>query len=163
VRNEFAVMKLRNGAVLAPPPISNGTILRRILALAGPTGVVSVLQVTAQLIDTWLAAQQGTLALAGWAVVLPFTLLLQQMSSGAMGGGVSSAIARALGAGKTEEAVRTGTSCHTDRDHHRRHLRHCPRRLPAHGAGRDRRATGSRGSRVLCEVDVRSRRDPLPG
>jgi len=97
-------MKVRNGAVLAPPPISNGTILRRILALAGPTGVVSVLQVTAQLIDTWLAAQHGTLALAGWAVVLPFTLLLQQMSSGAMGGGVSSAIARALGAGKTEEA-----------------------------------------------------------
>ena len=97
-------MKAGVEAVPRPPLSSTGPILRRILALAGPTGVVSALQVTAQLIDTWLAAQQGTLALAGWAVVLPFTLLLQQMSSGAMGGGVSSAIARALGAGKTEEA-----------------------------------------------------------
>ena len=37
-------------------------------------------------------------------MVLPFALLLQQMSTGAMGGGVVSAIARALGAGRTQEA-----------------------------------------------------------
>src|SRR5690606_7517785 len=36
--------------------------------------------------------------------VLPFSLLLGQMSAGAMGGGVVSAIARALGARKDEEA-----------------------------------------------------------
>ncbi|HEX8164665.1 MAG TPA: MATE family efflux transporter [Beijerinckiaceae bacterium] len=86
----------------ALPAIS--PILRAILALAAPTSLVAALQVVSQLAETWLAARQGTAALAGWAVVLPFALLLQQMSAGAMGGGVVSAIARALGAGRTDEA-----------------------------------------------------------
>ncbi|WP_420994505.1 MATE family efflux transporter [Cupriavidus sp. 30B13] len=79
-------------------------LTRRILALAAPTSLIAFLQASAQLIETWLAARQGTAALAGWAVVLPFALLLQQMSTGAMGGGVVSAIARALGAGRRDEA-----------------------------------------------------------
>ncbi|WP_338663703.1 MATE family efflux transporter [Pararoseomonas sp. SCSIO 73927] len=77
---------------------------RQILALAAPTALSAVLQAAAQIAETWLAARQGTEALAGWSVVLPFSLLMQMMSSGAMGGGVSSAIARALGAGRREEA-----------------------------------------------------------
>ena len=85
----------------AAPPVSAA---RQILALAGPTALSSVLQVAAQVAETWLAARQGTAALAGWSVVLPFSLLMQQMSAGAMGGGVSSATARALGAGRREEA-----------------------------------------------------------
>ena len=68
------------------------------LALAAPTTLVAAVQALCQLVEPWLAARQGTAALAGWAVVLPFALLLQQMSTGAMGGGVVSAIARALGA-----------------------------------------------------------------
>ena len=79
-------------------------LMRRILVLAAPTSLIAFLQAGAQLIETWLAARQGTAALAGWAVVLPFALLLQQMSTGAMGGGVVAAIARALGANKREEA-----------------------------------------------------------
>ncbi len=78
--------------------------LRRIGALAAPTAVVALLQVVGQLFETWLAARQGTAALAGWATVLPFALLMQMMSTGAMGGGVVSAIARALGGGRREEA-----------------------------------------------------------
>ena len=80
------------------------SLLSRILALAAPTSLVALLQIIAQLAETWIAARQGTAALAGWAVVLPFALLLQQMSTGAMGGGVVSAIARSLGAGRTQEA-----------------------------------------------------------
>ncbi|WP_459570967.1 MATE family efflux transporter [Cupriavidus sp. 8B] len=79
-------------------------LMRRILVLAAPTSLIAFLQSGAQLIETWLAARQGMAALAGWAVVLPFALLLQQMSTGAMGGGVAAAIARALGANKREEA-----------------------------------------------------------
>jgi Na+-driven multidrug efflux pump len=79
--------------------------LRAILALAAPTALASVLQVAAQLFETWLAARQGTAALAGWACVLPFSLLMQMMSAGAMGGGVVSAIARALGAKRPDEAA----------------------------------------------------------
>lgn len=81
-----------------------GDLARRILALAAPTTLMSALQVAALLMETVIAARLGRSALAGWAVVLPFSLLLGQMSAGAMGGGVVSAIARALGAGKKEEA-----------------------------------------------------------
>lgn len=83
---------------------STADLLRRIVALAAPTTVLAALQVVAQLVDTWLAARQGTAALAGWAVLLPLALLLQQTSAGAMGGGVVSAVARALGAQRADEA-----------------------------------------------------------
>lgn len=80
-------------------------LLRRIGRLAAPTSLVVALQVIGQLAETWLAARQGTAALAAWAVVLPFALLMQMASAGAMGGGVVSAVARALGAGKPDEAA----------------------------------------------------------
>ncbi|WP_151637828.1 MATE family efflux transporter [Noviherbaspirillum aerium] len=86
------------------PPLANAALLRNVFALAAPTTLVALLQVAAQLVETWLAARQGTAALAGWAVMLPFALLMQQMSTGAMGGGVVSAIARALGAARIDEA-----------------------------------------------------------
>jgi Na+-driven multidrug efflux pump len=86
----------------AAPPVP--VVARRIAALAGPTMALAILQSAGQLIETVLAARQGTMALAGWALVLPFTLLMQQMSAGAMGGGVVSAIARSLGAGRREDA-----------------------------------------------------------
>lgn len=89
----------------APTPETNAALVRRIVALAAPTTALSMLQVVAQVVETMLAARQGTAALAGWAVLLPFGLLLQQMSTGAMGGGVVSAVARALGAKRTDEAA----------------------------------------------------------
>ncbi len=87
---------------------SSVVLLRRIGRLAAPTSLVVVLQVVGQLVETWLAARQGTAALAGWAVVLPFALLMQMASAGAMGGGVVSAIARALGAKRPDEAANLG-------------------------------------------------------
>ncbi len=90
---------------LASPRPSNGHLLRQILALAAPTSALSVLQVVAQLTETWLAARQGTATLAGWAVLLPFALLLAMTSTGAMGGGVVSAVARALGGQRRDEAA----------------------------------------------------------
>ncbi|TCZ59703.1 MATE family efflux transporter [Roseicella aquatilis] len=97
---------LAAAAVVAAPPAAPPLpiLLRRVLALAAPTTLVAAVQSLCQLVEPWLAARQGTAALAGWAVVLPFALLLQQMSTGAMGGGVVSAIARALGARRPEEA-----------------------------------------------------------
>lgn len=92
------------GPAPAVPTVPATELVRRIGSLAGPTALIALLQAAAQLVETWLAARQGTAALAGWAVVLPFALLLQQMSTGAMGGGVVSAIARALGANKREDA-----------------------------------------------------------
>ena len=84
---------------------TTGTLAREILALAAPTTLLAALQLVGQLVETALAARQGTAALAGWAVILPFALLMQQMSTGAMGGGVVSAIARALGGQRRDEAA----------------------------------------------------------
>ncbi len=83
---------------------SSLVLLRRILVLAAPTSVVAGLQVAGQLSEVWLAAREGTDALAAWAVVMPFALFMQQASAGAMGGGVVSAIARAFGAGRRDQA-----------------------------------------------------------
>lgn len=87
-----------------PPDPSLRALLRPIVALAAPTTLIALLQVGAQLGEMAIAARQGTAALAAWAVMLPFAMLMQQMSTGAMGGGIVSAIARALGAGRGPEA-----------------------------------------------------------
>ena len=42
----------------------------------------------------------GSEALAGVALVFPLIMLMQTMSAGGMGGGVASAVARAVGAGR---------------------------------------------------------------
>jgi len=82
-----------------------GVLLRRIGVLAAPTGLAVASQVVAMLAETWLAARQGTVALSAWAIVFPFTQAMGQMSAGAMGGGVVSAVARTLGAGHQREAA----------------------------------------------------------
>jgi len=56
--------------------------------------------------DTYFVGRLGTAPLAGLALVFPLIMLLQMTSAGAMGGGVSSAIARALGAGDAAAARR---------------------------------------------------------
>lgn len=56
--------------------------------------------------DAWYVGQLGTAALASLALVFPFLTLTQMMAGGAIGGGVTSAVARALGAGQDAEAAR---------------------------------------------------------
>src|SRR5687768_3847104 len=56
--------------------------------------------------DTYFVGRLGTEPLAGLALVFPLVMLLQMTSAGAMGGGVSSAISRALGAGDARKARR---------------------------------------------------------
>jgi putative MATE family efflux protein len=55
--------------------------------------------------ETSYIGRLGTEPLAGIALVFPFVMLTQMMSAGAMGGGVSSAVSRALGAGNRERAA----------------------------------------------------------
>jgi putative MATE family efflux protein len=79
-------------------------VARTLLNLAGPNILMMMAQSSTGLTESWFVAHLGTDALAGTALVLPLLMLMQNMSQGAMGGGISSAIARALGAGKTMEA-----------------------------------------------------------
>ena len=54
--------------------------------------------------ETSYIGRLGVESLAAMALVFPFVILTMTMSGGAMGGGVASAIARALGAGDIERA-----------------------------------------------------------
>lgn len=75
-----------------------------ILKLALPNVVVMVVQASIGLIETYFVAKLGLDALAGMALVFPLFMLLQMVSAGAMGGGILSAIARALGSGRPDRA-----------------------------------------------------------
>lgn len=54
--------------------------------------------------ETYFVGRLGTDALAGVSLVFPLVMLMQMMSAGAMGGGISSAIARALGGHRQRDA-----------------------------------------------------------
>ena len=79
-------------------------VTRTILRLALPNVVVMMVQASIGLIETYFVAKLGLDALAGIALVFPLFMLLQMVSAGAMGGGILSAIARALGAGERDRA-----------------------------------------------------------
>jgi putative MATE family efflux protein len=79
-------------------------ITATLLRLATPNVLVMVAQASVGLIETYFVGKLGTAALAGVALVFPVVMLMQMMSAGAMGGGISSAIARALGAGRRDDA-----------------------------------------------------------
>jgi putative MATE family efflux protein len=83
-------------------------VTRTILRLALPNVAVMVMQASIGLIEAYFVAKLGLDALAGIALVFPVLMLLQMVSAGAMGGGILSAIARALGAdqrGRANELV----------------------------------------------------------
>ena len=79
--------------------ILSGPILPAILRLAAPNAATVIAMSVATVAETVFVGMLGTDALTANAYVFPFLVLMQTMSTGAMGGGVSSAVARALGAG----------------------------------------------------------------
>jgi len=70
--------------------------------LAFPNVLIMVAQSSTGLIETWWVSKLGTDALAGMALVFPAVMLMTTISAGAIGGSISSAIARALGGGRRE-------------------------------------------------------------
>ena len=81
-------------------------IVPLLLRLAWPNILVMLAQSSTGLIEMWFVAKLGTDALTGMALVMPVLILMQNMSLGAIGGGISSAVARALGAGRRDDADR---------------------------------------------------------
>ncbi|CAN5903097.1 MATE family efflux transporter [soil metagenome] len=79
-------------------------IVPTLLRLAAPNVVVMVAQAAVGLIETYFVGKLGLDALAGMALVFPIVMLMQMTSAGAMGGGIASSIARALGAGRRDDA-----------------------------------------------------------
>src|SRR6202000_2080923 len=105
--------RLHTGAEAKPAPCGigaaraemlNGAILPSLLRLALPTIVVLVAQTAVNVAEAYYVGFLGTDALAGVARVFPVFMLMTMMSNGVVGSGVASAVARAVGAGRKEDA-----------------------------------------------------------
>ncbi|HVG52717.1 MAG TPA: MATE family efflux transporter [Xanthobacteraceae bacterium] len=84
--------------------ILKGPVFRTLMRLSLPTLIVIMVQTLVGVVETWFVSLLGTDALAGAAVVFPVLMLMQMMANGGFGGGVASAVSRAVGAGRTEDA-----------------------------------------------------------
>jgi len=88
----------------ADPRMLNGPILATLVRLSMPNVLAMATTVLVGIAETYYVGRLGTTPLAAMALVFPFAMLTGMMSAGAMGGGVSSAISRALGSCNPQRA-----------------------------------------------------------
>jgi putative MATE family efflux protein len=101
-------MEASADARLPVTPVGNlltSPILPTLSKLALPNAMAMFGTALVAVAETSYIGRLGVEPLAGIALVFPFVMLTQMMSAGAMGGGVSSAVSRALGAGDRERAA----------------------------------------------------------
>lgn len=79
-------------------------IAATLISLAIPNMLVMFSQAAIGLIETYFVGKLGTDALAAMSLVFPLVMFMQMTSAGAMGGGIASSIARALGSGNPTKA-----------------------------------------------------------
>ncbi len=84
--------------------ILHGPILPTLLRLGLPTVAVLLAQTVVSVAETYWTGFLGTDVLAGMALVFPRPALMTAMSNGGICAGVASAVARANGAGRQDEA-----------------------------------------------------------
>lgn len=85
-------------------PLLNAPIGRSLVRLAGPTTVLMLVQAVVSVADGIFVGRLGLEALAGMALAVPFVTLMFNIAYGGMGGGVAASMARALGAGRLDDA-----------------------------------------------------------
>jgi putative MATE family efflux protein len=81
-----------------------GAIVPTLMRLALPTITVLIAQTMVGIAETYYVGRLGTDALVGTSVVFPIWMLMTMTSAGGIGGGVASAVARAIGAGRMQDA-----------------------------------------------------------
>jgi putative MATE family efflux protein len=94
----------RSLATAAAPDMLSGPLLPLLARLALPTVAVMFMVTLLSVAETYFVSVLGTDAIAAASMVVPVILLMTMVSNGGIGGGVSSAIAHARGAGRMEEA-----------------------------------------------------------
>jgi putative MATE family efflux protein len=82
-----------------------GPVLTTLLRLAAPTAALMLLQGVIAAGEAAFVGRLGPHALAGVSLSFPLVMLMTTLSAGAYGGGVASAVARALGAGRSDDAA----------------------------------------------------------
>lgn len=94
-----AAKQARNAAL-----ILHGPIVPTLMRLALPTIIVLVVQTLVTVAEAFFVGFLGTDALAGTALVFPVLMLMTMVSNGGIGGGVASAVARAIGSERMADA-----------------------------------------------------------
>jgi putative MATE family efflux protein len=84
----------------------DGPVLPTLLRLAAPTVVLMLLQGVIAAGEGAFVGRLGSAPLAGVSLSFPMVMLMTTLSAGAYGGGVASGVARALGAGRVDDARR---------------------------------------------------------
>lgn len=84
--------------------LRNGPILSTLARLSLPNLIALCSAAIVSIAETAYVGSLGVASLGGIALAFPIFMLMQMLSAGAMGGTVSGAISRALGAGDTERA-----------------------------------------------------------
>ena len=75
-----------------------------LVRMSAPNTIAFFTQAIVVLAEVWFISKLGTTSLAAVALAFPIIMLTQQMAFGALGGAVTSSIARSLGAGDKERA-----------------------------------------------------------
>ena len=83
-----------------------GPVLPTLLRLAAPTVALMLHQGVVAAGEAAFVGRLGSDALAGVSLSFPLVMLMTTLSAGAYGGGVASGVARALGAGRDDDATR---------------------------------------------------------
>jgi putative MATE family efflux protein len=78
--------------------------LRAIVSLAAPTTAVMLIAALSNVLHTYFVSRLGADAIAAVSLVFPIALIMMTVVSGGLGAGVASGVARALGAGRADDA-----------------------------------------------------------
>lgn len=84
--------------------LRNGPILSTLVRLSFPNLIALCSAAIVSIVETAYVGSLGVASLGGIALAFPIFMLMQMLSAGAMGGTVSGAISRALGAGDYDRA-----------------------------------------------------------
>jgi len=105
-RNKSTILSAGDARFAGRDTLLQGPIAPRLIGLAFPILIVLAVQTLVSVAETYFVGFLGDDALAGVALVFPILMLMTMMSNGGIGGGVASAIARAIGAGRMRDAKR---------------------------------------------------------
>ena len=84
--------------------ILNGSITSLLYKLAVPNLISIIIISISQFSEAWYVGKIGTSPLASLAIVFPFVALASMFSAGAIGGGITSALSRAIGKNELDHA-----------------------------------------------------------
>ena len=83
----------------AASPLLTAPIGPTIIRLAAPNMIAMVVTMITLMAEAWYVGQLGTASLAGLALAFPMMMLVMTLSGGSIGGTITGAVARRLGAG----------------------------------------------------------------